>query len=269
VGADIACNGSTCAAAAVGVAALPGNAQSIIDTLASAKPRSNETLYTPTECAIRGMTAFCKQHTADTGEKCVGVLISDGAPTRCDEDTDDLSDFAASAFRDDGVLTFTLGMSGADFDVLDSIAEAGGTDCSPGAPGFACDVTAGQEAFLAALNAIRETVSVTETRTETREETVFTTLDCEWEIPKAPVGQVFDRDRVNVVFIEDDAEERIGRVPSKTACGEVADGWHYDVAETPTKVLACPDTCDRIKSAADGAGIDVEFGCETFEAMPR
>lgn len=263
------CNGSTCAEPDVRVAPLPGNASQIISSLERAMPTSNPALYTPTECALRGMTQFCKQYMAENGEQCVAVLASDGAPTRCNEDTGDLAEIAADAFANDGVLTFTLGMSGADFDVLDSIAAAGGTDCDPSGARSACDVTSGAEAFLDALNGIRETIVVTETRTETVTEVVTTIVDCEWGIPEPKGGQVFDPEKVNVTFSDGEAAPvSVGRVPSGAECGNFEGGWHFDDASNPRKVIACPDTCEVIQSATE-ARVDLAFGCETVLAVPR
>jgi hypothetical protein len=71
------------------------------------------------------------------------------------------------------------------FALLDAIAIAGGSDCTPDVPGSeACDVsTAGTESFLAALDAIREGVVMTETITEVVTTNVTTTIPCEWSIP--------------------------------------------------------------------------------------
>jgi hypothetical protein len=40
------------------------------------------------------------------------------------------------------------------------------------------------------------------------------------------------------------------------------EGWHYDPSDPPTRVIACPATCERLQ-ADSSAKIDVLFGCQT------
>src|SRR5690606_23255751 len=112
----------------------------------------------------------------------------------------------AAAGLSSGVTTFAVGMEGvtADgFQLLDAIAVAGGSDCTPAAPGGeACDVSmTGGAGLLEALNTIRDTVVVTETVVETTTETIVETvaLPCQWAIPMAPSGETLDPNLVNVV----------------------------------------------------------------------
>ena len=88
-------------------------------------------------------------------------------------------------------------------------------------------------------------------------------LDCEWQIPAAPAGQMFDREKVNVRYSAAGgaAPQDILHVTGASACGG-GGGWFYDDAAAPTKVLACPATCDLIRSAAE-AKVEVLFGCGT------
>jgi hypothetical protein len=39
------------------------------------------------------------------------------------------------------------------------------------------------------------------------------------------------------------------------------DAWYYDDANAPSKVVLCPQTCDRVSAAADGK-MAVAFGCK-------
>jgi hypothetical protein len=85
---------------------------------------------------------------SSTGEKCVAVLVTDGAPTQCDLDNDNLLNIIIDG-KTKGVETFTLGLPGSDIEILNGYAIAGGT-------GSAKDVTSGPAAFIQALNAIRD-----------------------------------------------------------------------------------------------------------------
>lgn len=91
-------------------------------------------------------------------------------------------------------------------------------------------------------------------------------LSCEWEIPSTPDGEEFDPDAVNVEF--DDGiggTLDIGRVDSPAECANVTDGWYYDDPVSPTMILVCPQTCDKIQGFQD-AKINIKFGCETTPA---
>jgi len=87
-------------------------------------------------------------------------------------------------------------------------------------------------------------------------------IDCEWAIPPPPQGQTFDTARVNVRYTgAGAAPQTIFHVDGADRCA--ADGgWFYDQNAAPTKVLACPATCDLLRSQTD-AKVDVLFGCET------
>jgi hypothetical protein len=89
-------------------------------------------------------------------------------------------------------------------------------------------------------------------------------LDCEWTIPDAPQGQVFDKGKVNVKYTPGGGSEKdIFYVPSKADCDPVNGGWYYDDNDSPTKVMVCPSTCGEISIDLNGK-IDVLFGCETI-----
>jgi hypothetical protein len=82
-----------------------------------------------------------------TGEKCVGVLVTDGSPTECDQTQANLFKIVKDGLAQ-GVTTFALGLPGSDLNFLNALAAAGGT-------GSAIDVSAGALAFVAALNSVR------------------------------------------------------------------------------------------------------------------
>jgi hypothetical protein len=147
------CNaGSDCGMPVVSIASLPGNAQNIISGYQTATPQQGfgtPTLFTPTECALRGMINTCLQFhaTSPSGEQCVAVLITDGTPTTCNADEQTLTQIITDG-KSKGIFTYALGLPGADINVLNLYAQAGGT-------GTAVDVSGGPQAFIAALNAIR------------------------------------------------------------------------------------------------------------------
>jgi hypothetical protein len=218
---------------------------------------------TPIEGALTGLKRFCEQfQQAHPDEKCVGVLVTDGSPQGdCNGDLVQLADIAAQA-RANGVTTYAVGLTGSDFAFLDNVAMVGGAaDCDAAAPTYACDVTGGAGMLVDALAKIRDTVTEVTTHTVTTTMTVETPLPCEWALPPTPVGQTFDRDKVNVQLKSPSASNTaFGKVEQESACAR--NGWYYDDPKTPTRIIACPETCDLITTTT-GATVDILLGCRT------
>jgi hypothetical protein len=173
-------------------------------------------------------------------------------------------------------MTYAIGMEGADFALMDAIARAGGTDCTPGSPGQeSCNVSSGTTSFINALNTIRTTVShdVTVTKTITKVQT--SELACDFKIPAPPPGQTFDPEKVNVHFLHGGLDDAVLQVPSEADCAKASDqGWFYDNPALPTSIKVCNGTCAAIKaSTADGGvvvgdppEVRVLLGCATDKA---
>ena len=255
-------NGNGYVTPAVPVGQLPAQAKTISASLDAHNPNG---VGTPLEGALRGVTEFCKKYQTDhSDQQCVAVLVTDGKPefaAGCSENSDTLAGIAKAA-HDNGVTTFAVGLKGADFGLLDKIAKQGGApDCDPNVSAYACDVSSGADKLAGALTAIRDTVVTTEVHTEIVTHVEETALPCEWEIPAPPVGQVFDRDKVNVRFSTADTSSTFVRAASAAAC--IDNSWHFDDAQAPKRLVACPQTCDRIKATPE-AKIDLLLGCATL-----
>ena len=251
---DFNCTGSQYANALVGMGKLlQPNGPLIIDALANTGPNG---IGTNIEPGLNVSVESCKAWQAMTGEKCVAVFISDGQPNACSTDHAYLASLAGNAFTQFGVQTFAVAMAGADFNLMNAIAQAGGSDCDPNGPNFACDITADASGFINALRTIRQTVTVT------------APVPCEWAIPlPLPGGQVFDPNLVNVEYtVGGSSATPIGAVNGPADCANVANAWHYDDPANPTKVMVCPQTCTTIQGIAD-VRVDVIFGCETVIAI--
>lgn len=260
--------GSDCGMPVVPISSLPGNAAAINNAYQMATPPGFPPLLTPTECALRGMINTCLQFmsSSPTGEKCVAVLITDGAPTTCDTTQADLNSIIADGLTK-GVETFVLGLPGADMQVLDGFAAAGGSMKS-------VDVSAGADAFVQALNAIRGKVSHQDKKTVQTMHVIETPLPCEWKIPPQDPNQPpLDPTKVNVVFTPPgQAGQTLGHVPCTGQCtatmppatcpamASAGGAWYYDNEMTPTQVFLCPSTCDAIKNVMD-ATVDLQFHC--------
>jgi hypothetical protein len=260
------CNGGTYKTPAVDIALLPGHATKIAKSLDDHDP-VDWMLGTPMEGALRGVTDFCKQYQAShADEQCVAVLVTDGKPQNfsgpsCNTNSATLTGIAKSA-HDAGVTTFAVGLQGADFTLLDAIAQQGGApDCDPSSTAYACNVSSGASKLADALTSIRDTVVKTETHTVVETHVETTALPCEWAIPAQPDGRVFDPDKVNIRWKTASAETTFVRVDSEAQCR--ANGWRFDNAENPTRLIACPQACDAIK-AEPNAKLDVLLGCATL-----
>jgi hypothetical protein len=261
------CDGSVYDTPAVPMGPLPDNAANISTSLAATAPGGN----TPTEGALRGLTQFCIGfQAANTDVPCVGVFITDGRPTACNEDSNALVTIAQDAYANNDVRTFTVGMQGdTDFVLLDNIAMWGGTDCTPNPDGTAnpadghyCDVRPDSGmTLLQAVEAIRDAVTVLEERTEYRTEIVYVTTECEWGIPDLPGDVDFDADRVYVIVTKSGQDDLlVRRVTGETKCDDSPDGWYYDDPADPTRIIACPQTCDMLE-AMTGEAVSLIFDC--------
>jgi hypothetical protein len=261
-------NGNGFKTPAVNVAPLPGNAASIAASLDAENPNGTGGALpwggTPIEGALRGATEFCKQYQADhADEQCVSVIVTDGKPeyaSGCSENHTDLANIAKAA-KTAGVTTFAVGLQGADFTLLDKIAQEGGApDCDTNAATYACNVSSGPNKLSEALGKIRDTVVKTETRTVIETVVEEDTLPCEWAIPAQPEGKIFDPDKVNVRLTSDGAETTFVRVANRSAC--TSNAWHFDNGEAPSRLVACPQACQNIESKQ--GKIDLLLGCQTL-----
>jgi hypothetical protein len=275
------CSGTSHSIPAVAMGPLPDNGDDIIDSLNDTGPDGN----TPTVGALRGGVQFCNDYRQNEDASCVVVLVTDGQPNGCglesgnrdsvDPDSAGMLTPIAADGLSDGIVTFTVGMDGVStdgFELLDAIARAGGSDCTPGGAGNeACNVAAGgAQSLLDALNTIRETVQVTDTSTETvtTTRTDSRALPCEWTIPEPPPGETFDPNLVNVTITASGATQTLGNVAAAADCAVAAGGWYYDDPSGPSRILVCPETCSVIEDGS-GARINVLLGCSTEPAIVR
>lgn len=94
---------------------------------------------------------------------------------------------------------------------------------------------------------------------------VPTPLPCVFPIPEPPMGETFDRLRVNVVYTPGstgvpETMRYVGREDGSADCA--AGGWYYDSWEMPTEIRLCATSCTTV--GADRTGrVDIQFGCAT------
>lgn len=256
------CSGSDCGVPAVSIAPLPANAAAIMQAMQAQKPSASSPTTTPTECGLRGAINGCLTYmsVSPTGEQCVVVLITDGAPDQCDTNTADLAAIIADG-HNKGVTTFTVGLAGADMSSLNAFAAAGGTNT-------ALDASAGAPAFVQALNDIRQIVSVTTVTPVTSPGVVAEAVNCEWTLPPPPPGQTFDPGKVNIeVELQNGAKQAVGYVTTASRCSSVTgNAWYYDDPRNPTRAVLCTNTCSSLANT-ELTSVHILLGCSTVLAM--
>jgi hypothetical protein len=196
---------------------------------------------TPTYPALTGTIAYAESLLKeDATRKVAIVMVTDGDPVSCKDNTIDNTAKAAKAVADH-IPTYVIGV-GDSLTSLNAIAEGGGTD----------------KAFIVKVD------DPTQTPAQTRKDLLDAinlirgkSIACDLPIPAPPAGKKLDPDKVNVEFT---ASGQPGTsLKYGTACtGDTA--WHYDDATKPTKILLCDDTCSAVKADPMGK-VDVVFGC--------
>jgi hypothetical protein len=252
------CDGSDCGQDVVPIQPIAMSGPAIVTAMNTNTNFPNPLSITPLECGLHGMIDACSAYMSQstTGERCVAVLVTDGNtmdPTNCDPNVANLVQIVADG-HSKGVNTYTLGLQGSDPNFLDQIAQAGGTMAH-------IDASAGVQAFVSALNSIRQSI------------TIKMALPCTWKIPPAPAETTFDPTKVNVQYIPPGgAPQSFGHVNSEADCAQaVGDAWYYDNGTDPakaTQVIACPNTCNSTLHDSLGE-VDVAFGCDTVPATIR
>ncbi|HWB74516.1 MAG TPA: hypothetical protein VG755_06165 [Nannocystaceae bacterium] len=90
-------------------------------------------------------------------------------------------------------------------------------------------------------------------------------LSCEYDIPAAPDGMIFEQGKVNVDYDDGFGVQTVGWVESAGECASVSNGWYYDDLIDPQQIVMCPQTCSRFEALQE-ASIEIRFGCTTIPA---
>ena len=93
---------------------------------------------------------------------------------------------------------------------------------------------------------------------------------CEWPLPELDDRQQeLDLENVNVRYTTSRGFGVImGAVDGADACATAELGWYYDDPAKPTKIVACPETCE-ILTSRQITEVNALFGCKTRPAKPR
>ncbi len=213
---------------------------------------------TPMEGAIRGITGFTsKASNQRVGRKLIGVLITDGDPNGCNTSIPALAGLLSTHFAATGHETFVIGMTGANFTSLESLAVGGGapvhndivsslTDAC-GTTGNTCrhwNVGDGNGNALAeAMKQIQKSA-----------------LACSYAMPTTD-GGIVDPNQVKVEYRAGGTgtPQTFGKVTGVANC-TTAGGFYYDNNSLPTSLTLCPSTCGTVQ-ADTKAKVDILLGC--------
>ena len=225
----------------VDFAPLPGNAAAITAAMAATSPSGFSTpIYPALGGAILAAKAYAQ---GNAGHAAAVLLVTDGDPQGpaplCGsvdpEDPDQIATLAAAGVSY-GIKTFVVGLPGVKPLIVNKIAKSGGTDAA---------IVVGsinvQAEFQTALAKVRGEA-----------------LPCEYEIPdKVEGGEVAPYD-LNVLITPKGGSAAI--LPQDAKCN--AEGWKYDNAMKPTKIIICPTSCQSLKMDFS-AKVQILLGCKT------
>ncbi|MDF3064513.1 MAG: hypothetical protein K0R38_114 [Polyangiaceae bacterium] len=196
--------------------------------------------FTPTVPALQGAISYARGWAQDSpGRATLVVLVTDGFPTQCVNDPDQISQAARAGYESaEHIRTFVIGVGDVAKLNLDNYARAGGTKKA-----YLTDQGDVTRTFVDALNNITSRA-----------------LACDYQLPPAPDGMKLDRERVQVVYTPSSGgAEEIPSISSLGACAKNQNGgWYYDDATNPSKITVCPCTCARFQAGR----VDVRLGCK-------
>lgn len=204
---------------------------------------------TPMVPMLQGLNTYMKGFTkAHPDRKPVIVVATDGIPDDSCQgglngstpNTIENAVAAAKASFDGSpsVSVFVIGVGG-ELTALNAIGQAGGTGNA-----ILVDTTKDVEkAFLDALTSIRKTA-----------------IPCDYNIPS--LNGTPDANKININYVTPAGPTVFLYVATAADCSKAEEnGWYFDDANAPKKIVLCPKTCEKVKSTDNGK-VDVVFGCD-------
>ena len=235
--------GASCAVAEVPLGQLPGNLTPLQTSLNTNTPLGG----TPMEAALHGVAKYTTQN-QQPGRVMIGIFVTDGVPEGCTTNANTLAGILQAHLANDKIKTFVIGMDGADFGTLDTIAAPGGASphtqyCGGSSPCYSYDVDNGNPAaFTAVLAAIQKSA-----------------VACQFSMPTTD-GGIVDPSKVEVQYSPagNPPAQKLPKVASAAACA--GGGWYFDNPASPKSILLCPSSCTIVQLDTK-AKIDISLGC--------
>ncbi len=219
-------------------------------------PEGNDT---PLEGAIRGITGFTSTAANQrVGRKLIGVLITDGDPTgTCSNNVNALKGILSTHFANTGITTFVVGMTGATFTNLETIAEGGGAPIHNDKVGTLTDACGTNGNTCRHWNVGNGNGSAL---TEALKQIQKSATSCTFAMPTAD-GGIIDPNQVKVSYRPGGTgtPQTFARVTNAASCTS-AGGFYYDNNMSPTSLTLCSSTCGTVQ-ADSKAKVDVLLGC--------
>jgi len=245
---DEGCNVTAFGKLDVDVGDLPGHAGAVTMALAAREPDGATPMALGVDSALHGLAA---RRMSQPQRRQVLVLATDGQPSGCGQGqsvaaVETLLQQARAGVP--AVPTYVVGVFATDEiaqsqPALQRFATAGGTTM-PFILATGDDLT---QRLLMALTEIRKQ-----------------SVACEYAIPRPQSGTI-DFNRVNVRATSGGATEEPPNVTGPDRCPATG-GWYYDPppasGTTPSRLVLCPATCDRLR-ADPAARVELVFGCMT------
>jgi hypothetical protein len=217
---------------------------------------------TPTGPGLEGTIAQIESlKITQPDNKYVIVLVTDGAPALCDNATNDVDNVAAilADAAQAGIPTYVIGVDNPVVaDMGGGMGGMGGTQCEPLADNLQALAVGGGTDTALIIDTGDPLKTAADFKTaidKIRDES----LNCEVSIPNPPAGRVFDKDEVNVAYLDQSMTEH--KLVYDPTCVS-PDAWRYDSETAPTTILLCDATCAAVQGMVQ-AELNVAFGCET------
>jgi len=211
---------------------------------------------TPTLAVVEGVLESIASYRRDHPGRYALVLVTDGYPQGCDDDSIDSVKEAVHAVASE-IPTYVIGVKNpplVDEDGkaapdtvsnLAGVAESGGT-ASP----FIIDTGDASKTLTDFQGAIEKIRGVS--------------IACNLKLPLPPDRRTFEKDQVAVGITSGATRTPLSYDES---CSVDA-AWHYDDVAAPTEVVLCPAACAMVQSTPE-AELGVDFTCEPVINLPR
>jgi hypothetical protein len=201
---------------------------------------------TPWMPAIEGALMHSQTwQTANPTRLTVAVIVTDGYPTECDQQINDIQEMVGEFYAGvqgaynstgaPGIRTYIIGVAVDKFN-LDAVAQAGGTNSAT-----IVDSAGAVSQFVTAM------VNITNAN-----------INCDMALPTPPNNLALDPTKVQVVYKPyQGTNQEIPAASSAGGCNGANGGWYFDNPTNPTKITLCPCSCANLGAG----GIEVRFGC--------
>ncbi len=196
--------------------------------------------FTPTYPALDGALQYAKSWAKkNPGRRTVVVLVTDGYPTQCAPTTiSGIAELAKTGYQTaPPVRTYVVGLA-AGFN-LDQIAQQGGTNAA-----FNFD-----KSNVTSDNLANTLMNISDSK-----------IACNYEIPPAPTGMVFNPDKVQVLYTPAaGVKQELPKLANISACDRNPNGgWYYDNPADPKVINVCPCSCSNLQAGT----VKVSVGCD-------